>query len=113
MSFSFAIALAIIFLVSIVPALVYFSISRKLKRRWRERLRRASEATEVYTAEQWSRSDLYPRRRSTTQYFIGDISCQNNAHSPYLRCAIAPDGPCDRCPHYEPKHPKYDRARDR
>jgi hypothetical protein len=35
-------------------------------------------------------------------YFIGDTSCQFNAHSPLLRCAVNPDGPCQACPHYQP-----------
>ena len=33
--------------------------------------------------------------------YIGDISCRNNAKSPYLRCAINPSGPCEDCPNYE------------
>ncbi len=34
-------------------------------------------------------------------YMVGDLSCQFNARSPYLRCAINPSGPCDGCPSYE------------
>jgi hypothetical protein len=33
---------------------------------------------------------------------IGDITCQYNARSPYLRCAINPHGPCQDCSHYQP-----------
>lgn len=33
--------------------------------------------------------------------FIGDITCLNNARSPYLRCAIKPGGECKGCSHYE------------
>lgn len=36
-------------------------------------------------------------------YMIGDITCDLNARSPYLRCAINPMGPCDGCSAYEPK----------
>lgn len=35
------------------------------------------------------------------QWVIGDPSCRFNARSPLLRCAVLPDGPCDRCSHYE------------
>jgi hypothetical protein len=35
--------------------------------------------------------------------FIGDISCRFNAHSPYLRCAVNPSGPCENCSYYDPK----------
>ena len=43
------------------------------------------------------------RRRASSRYYIGDINCRNNAHSPYIRCAINPSGPCETCPHYEEK----------
>lgn len=32
---------------------------------------------------------------------IGDPTCRYNAHSPELRCAVNPYGPCEGCPHYE------------
>ncbi|GEM_PF-3639716 len=34
---------------------------------------------------------------------IGDASCQFNARSPIIRCAVNSDGPCDGCPHYQIK----------
>lgn len=34
-------------------------------------------------------------------YVIGDISCQFNARSPHLRCAVNPSGPCDQCAHHQ------------
>ncbi|MEN9208813.1 MAG: DUF6464 family protein [Thermostichus sp. DG02_2_bins_29] len=33
--------------------------------------------------------------------YIGDPTCRYNAHSPELRCAVNPYGPCEGCPHYE------------
>lgn len=36
-------------------------------------------------------------------YPIGDITCEYNARSNYLRCAINPDGPCKDCLHYKPR----------
>lgn len=36
-------------------------------------------------------------------YMLGDITCDLNARSPYLRCAINPMGPCDGCKAYAPK----------
>ncbi len=38
-------------------------------------------------------------RRWQNQWVIGDPSCHYNARSPLLRCAVLPDGPCDRCSH--------------
>lgn len=34
-------------------------------------------------------------------WVIGDAECRFNALSPLLRCAVLPDGPCDRCVHRE------------
>jgi hypothetical protein len=35
-------------------------------------------------------------------WVIGDPSCRYNARSPLLRCAVLPEGPCERCAHYSP-----------
>ncbi|MDC0834035.1 hypothetical protein CKA32_004704 [Geitlerinema sp. FC II] len=32
---------------------------------------------------------------------LGDRSCRYNARSPYIRCAVNPEGPCQGCRHYE------------
>jgi hypothetical protein len=34
-------------------------------------------------------------------YVIGKVSCKFNARSPYIRCAVNPNGPCQECRHYE------------
>ena len=34
------------------------------------------------------------------RWVIGDPSCRFNARSPLLRCAVLPEGPCERCSHY-------------
>ncbi|AFY95862.1 DUF6464 family protein [Chamaesiphon minutus] len=36
-------------------------------------------------------------------YVIGDLSCSYNARSPYIRCAVNPDGLCQDCRHYHKK----------
>jgi Family of unknown function (DUF6464) len=33
--------------------------------------------------------------------YLGDTSCQFNAHSPFIRCAVNPSGPCQGCSFYE------------
>jgi hypothetical protein len=33
-------------------------------------------------------------------YVIGDLTCSYNARSPYIRCAVNPDGLCQDCRHY-------------
>jgi hypothetical protein len=34
-------------------------------------------------------------------YVIGDLTCTYNARSPYIRCAVNPDGLCQDCRHYQ------------
>lgn len=34
------------------------------------------------------------------RWVIGDPSCIYNARSPLLRCAVLPEGPCERCSHH-------------
>ena len=36
-------------------------------------------------------------------YVIGDLSCSYNARSPYIRCAVNPNGLCQDCRHYHQK----------
>ncbi len=36
-------------------------------------------------------------------YVIGDLTCTYNARSPYIRCAVNPDGLCQDCRHYQPE----------
>ncbi|KEF42713.1 MAG: hypothetical protein ER33_04010 [Cyanobium sp. CACIAM 14] len=37
------------------------------------------------------------------RWVIGDPMCRFNALSPLLRCAVLPEGPCDRCSHRSPR----------
>ncbi|MEI6830231.1 MAG: DUF6464 family protein [Synechococcaceae cyanobacterium ELA445] len=42
-------------------------------------------------------------RRWNDGWVIGDPSCRFNARSPLLRCAVLPEGPCERCSHFAPR----------
>jgi hypothetical protein len=108
------IKLALILLLSILPSLVYLLIFRRAKERWQMRLRRA-QILSVYNEREQSDDNSYSyhnssyslddyRRRPVTKYFIGDTTCVNNANSPYIRCAVNPDGPCEGCVHYEERY---------
>jgi hypothetical protein len=35
------------------------------------------------------------------RWVIGDPRCSFNARSPLLRCAVLPEGPCERCDHFQ------------
>ncbi len=37
------------------------------------------------------------------RWVIGDPSCRFNARTPLLRCAVLPEGPCERCAHFTPE----------
>jgi hypothetical protein len=56
---------------------------------------RACDFTHAKTGE------VYPHSKIDTDYppdgWIGWLSCDHNARSPFLRCAIKPSGPCDGC----------------
>ena len=99
----FVIKLALILLLSILPSIVYLLIFRKVKRQWRSRLRRARLMTfedRIDSLPSYYNGDRQPE---VTRYFIGDTSCKYNAHSPYMRCAVNPSGPCQECSHYQKK----------
>ena len=113
------IQLALILVLSILPSLVYLLISKKAKKRWQARLRRPHNLSNHrgyhsrLSRNSYYGNDSYPqrdRRRPVTKYFIGDTTCINNAHSPYIRCAVNPEGPCNECSHYE-KHNKDSREK--
>jgi len=38
-------------------------------------------------------------------WVIGEPTCRFNALSPLLRCAVLPEGPCERCSAYLPRDP--------
>lgn len=44
-----------------------------------------------------------PAERSLVagRWVLGDASCRYNADSEIIRCAVNPEGPCDRCRFYE------------
>ena len=121
-SADFVIQLALILVLSTLPSLIYLLIRKKAKKRWQARLRRAQNFSYYHRSyrERLSRNSyghtqdtyLHPeRRRPITKYFIGDTTCINNAHSPYIRCAINPEGPCDECAHFEKHHHNGEKSR--
>jgi len=92
----------IILLVGLLPAILsYYLMTKGIRRYARER--RYYHAYRELPSER-----LHPHLRSQDYryieglgYIVGDLSCQFNARSPYLRCAINPSGPCEDCPAYQ------------
>ncbi|WP_052055666.1 DUF6464 family protein [Myxosarcina sp. GI1] len=97
-----ALKLGILLVLGILPALTYLFILQKLNRRWQERLR------QFRTLNSYRDRDLFAvyyrdRRRTLSKRYIGDLSCLYNARSPYIRCAVNPQGPCKECFYYQKK----------
>ncbi|MGE5659702.1 MAG: DUF6464 family protein [Actinomycetota bacterium] len=91
-----------VFLLGLTPSLLSLWLMRKAERRARERLRAARASV---AARNWSTEWLLPERQYVegVGYLVGDITCQFNARSAYIRCAVNPYGPCQDCPYYEPR----------
>lgn len=92
----------LVFAFSLMPPLLSLWILRKAEEKARQELRAAMEMR-VSTTVQRTQMPLDQHYVEGVGYLIGDISCQFNARSAYIRCAVNPMGPCQECPHYRPK----------
>jgi Family of unknown function (DUF6464) len=84
--------IVLIFSVALIPPVLSAWHMRKARERLRQRLIAAREA---------SRAIVLTPPPSRPLLAIGDTTCQYNARSAYIRCAINPEGPCEGCRHYE------------
>lgn len=79
------------------PPMVAFGLLRRAEAKAQARLQR--------TLEYWRSRQLTLMTATAAVEepgFLGDLSCQFNARSPYLRCAVNPHGPCQSCTSYRP-----------
>ncbi len=91
--------LLVIAALGLIPLLLSALGLRRAQQRWQTQLqqiqaqtsltRRAAAATTPVPELDWNA--------------LGDRRCRYNARSPYLRCAVNPSGPCQGCPHYQPR----------
>ena len=90
----------LVLVVSLIPALFSVIVIRKAEMRARSNIRSAMEATAMRRLEC---NPPLPEQQYVegVGFLIGDISCQYNARSAYIRCAINPQGPCKECRYYE------------
>jgi hypothetical protein len=102
----------LILLLSLVPAIASWWQMRQFERRMQRRIE--SIANQSLTNQSGTSHGLRrafdlanapPEFRyiDGVGYVIGDLSCQFNARSPHMRCAINPFGPCKNCTAYEAK----------
>ncbi|NEP56171.1 MAG: hypothetical protein F6K31_03980 [Symploca sp. SIO2G7] len=73
-----------------------------LERRHRYRLKLGSYR--LHKVALYVKAAQRPKEKSLIagRWVIGDASCNFNAHSELIRCAVNPEGPCDACRSYEP-----------
>ncbi|MDB9525716.1 DUF6464 family protein [Oscillatoria sp. CS-180] len=92
----------LIFGLSLVPALISAWISLRAQDRVQAEFGRAIEVASQRGLKAAIQRDRDLNYIEGLGYVIGDFSCQMNARSPYLRCAMNPCGPCEGCQFYEP-----------
>lgn len=87
--------------VGLMPPLVSIWMMRRNHARMQAKLRRAMTVTRVTQRRRPTALPADGYYLEGVGYLIGDISCQFNARSRYLRCAVNPEGPCQGCRYYE------------
>lgn len=97
--------IALTIIIGLIPAALSLAVGLYSRRKFQQSLQIAAD----YAAQERFRQ--IPRRpRDPDEHYvdgmglvIGDITCQLNARSPYLRCTANPLGPCEGCREYEGK----------
>ena len=92
----------LIFGLSLLPALISAWFSLRARNRVQAEFGRAMEVAAQRGFKSALQSDRDLNYVEGLGYIVGDFTCQMNARSPYLRCAVNPCGPCDGCQLYEP-----------
>lgn len=95
----------IILSLGISPSLIYWALRQRMENRAVRQLRTTATRLPITT---WSPPNLPPETQyiEGVGYIIGDITCEYNARSPQIRCAVNPAGPCQDCRFYEPREIK-------
>ncbi|MEO0349468.1 MAG: DUF6464 family protein [Cyanobacteria bacterium P01_A01_bin.15] len=88
-------------LVGLVPPVLSVWASYRAERRMVDRLDLAMESGQYSAISPWRLRDPDEHYIDGIGLVIGDITCQLNARSPHIRCAVNPTGPCEGCRAYE------------
>ena len=89
----------LIVIVGLTPALFSLLLLRQANARAQARLQLAMRAV----ANRQLASIRLPAEHHYVEgigYMIGDLTCEFNARSSHIRCAVNPIGPCEGCRHY-------------
>ncbi|MCT7948376.1 DUF6464 family protein [Ancylothrix sp. C2] len=92
--------IVLIFTIALTPPLVSL---------WKWRQTERTVGARLLAARQSASLRRLPAVRGSTELYnpvliaqqVGDATCRFNARSPYIRCAVNPDGPCEGCRHYQ------------
>ena len=88
-------------LVGLLPPALSLWASFRAERRAIERFDLAMESGQYAALNPWRQRDPDEHYIDGIGLVIGDITCQLNARSPHIRCAVNPTGPCENCRAYE------------
>lgn len=92
---------AFLLLVGLLPPALSLWASFRAERRIVERFDLAMESGHYPAVNPWRQRDPDEHYIDGIGLVIGDITCQLNARSPHIRCAVNPTGPCEGCRSYE------------
>jgi hypothetical protein len=94
----------VLYIIIIVALVTFLSIvSFSFKHRQRPVHSRRRPSVEAHPSRPFSKrtvGDPEERYVQGVGYIIGDLSCSYNARSPYIRCAVNPNGLCQDCRYY-------------
>ncbi|MEO1622034.1 MAG: DUF6464 family protein [Cyanobacteria bacterium J06632_3] len=96
-------SIALIIVIALVPVVVSLILGLYARKSFQHNLQVAAD----YAASERLRRISTRPRNPDARYVegmglvIGDITCQLNARSPFIRCAVNPSGPCKGCMEYE------------
>lgn len=94
--------IGVIFLIGFIPGFFSAAMLRKARSRIQKRSNRMTYPTTIQLAKNHRCQDAMDYRYvEGIGYMVGDLTCQYNARSAYIRCAINPTGPCQGCNYYE------------
>ena len=99
---------ALILIVGLLPAGVSLLVAWLIHEPFENEIRIAADTVARERLYRVTRQPRHPDEHyiEGIGWVIGDITCQLNARSPYIRCAANPFGPCKGCREYEGK--EYD-----
>ncbi|NEQ31637.1 MAG: hypothetical protein F6K04_11620 [Leptolyngbya sp. SIO4C5] len=94
---------AFIIFLGISPALISLLVGRRAGQQTQQQLALAMEAAANRGLRALAERNRDRHYVEGLGHMVGDITCQFNARSPYLRCAVNPLGPCETCQYYQSK----------